>query len=323
MKYKTWAQEEINYLKKNYGKIPTREIMKNLKRSYKSINWKTYKLKLRSNLPNLNLKKLLSSSKKLTIDLAYILGVVLGDGNIYFFNNKKSSQIKLEVCDKDFAYTFKRILERWSGMKTTFHKRTINNKNHRDRYDVRLYSIECGLFLETFINTKINQILIASKKIQSNFLKGLYDSEGSIIIGKKYNRLKFSNTDYNLILLVKKLLENLTIKNIQIFRNYSEVKGNKKCYIVVIQNKGEINKFYNLVGCSIKRKQEIFKRIYDIVTKKKICKFCGKEIKEYLPFNIYHPECSQEAYKEKARECNKVYYKKNRLNPVLEVNNGI
>jgi len=63
--YKKWTQQEINYLKRNYGKILAIEIAKKLRRSETEVRRKAIKLNLKSDLIGFKNKKHSRNTKKL------------------------------------------------------------------------------------------------------------------------------------------------------------------------------------------------------------------------------------------------------------------
>lgn len=67
---KLWTQQEVEYVKENYGKILARKIAKKLKRSYKAIQLEAKKLKLHSFLDHTPESKIKSKETKIKIRLA-------------------------------------------------------------------------------------------------------------------------------------------------------------------------------------------------------------------------------------------------------------
>ncbi len=151
-------------------------------------------------------KRLPESAKKISKELAYILGVCYGDGHI----SVKQRRIILGVTDQEFAEEFKRVLEKWSGFKARLYERKPRKcayiKINKKQYVVYIDSKEVSNFLKKFNSSLFKK---ANKKAKSAFLKGLFDSDGGV--RKSKFGLYFHNTNYGLILLVKELLESVGI----------------------------------------------------------------------------------------------------------------
>lgn len=202
----------------------------------------------------LRTKRLPESAKILNEDLAYILGVAYGDGHI----SVKQRRVILSVTDKDFALKFKETIERWSGFKARFFTRLIKLdeyiKNRKIQYVSYIDSIKASSFLKNF---DLNFLRNSEDKIKSAFVKGFFDSEGTV--SKKQTGLSCSNTNINLIYLIKTLLNSFGIEpkiNIAKTRPIRNHPGNRPIYILHIHKMESILKYYNLIGFNIQRKQE-------------------------------------------------------------------
>lgn len=276
MKIKDYLQEEVNYIKENYGKILVVEIAKKLNRKPEQIRDKASRLGLNSNLPQsketrqkineANTKKINESAYNPSKNLAYILGVLNGDGYITF-KKGKNYFLRLAVKDKDFALNFKRVLENWSGLCIHFYKRKDIYYKQGYYYEIILCSKNAINFLLKYyisINKqsaikKIKDLLFSKKEYQIKFIEGFYDSEGYF----GGNRIGFSNTNYYLILLIKEFLDYLGI-NSKIYKNKSRINKirkrkflSKKSYRLYIQYKQGIVDFFKIIKSSIKRKNPL------------------------------------------------------------------
>ena len=115
-KHRKWTKQEIDYLKENYGKSLVIEICKKIKKSKGAIIQMAKKLKFKSNLPHSleTIKKMKEKkTKKLLIgynlpsnELAYIIGVLNGDGSLGL------RRFSLTTIDYDFLINVKKILEK-------------------------------------------------------------------------------------------------------------------------------------------------------------------------------------------------------------------
>ena len=102
------------------------------------------------------------SAKKLSEELAYILGVIYGDGHVSI----KQRRVILSATDKDFVLNFRDNLEKWSNFKARFYKRDIKTnetiKNRKSQYVSYIDSIEASKFFNDFnlnLIKKFNQEL--------------------------------------------------------------------------------------------------------------------------------------------------------------------
>jgi hypothetical protein len=195
--------------------------------------------------------KLPEHSKSLSSSLAYILGVCLGDAHVSIRSGQKG--IVLRVRDKDFAFNFRNYLKDWSERIPHFH---VDNKNF---YIVRLYSKDIAEFIHSF---DIKDILVASREIKCYFLKGLFDSEGSVGISnldkprKASRHIGFYNSNRNLVYVVSEILKQLNMKHHINTRIHSGFGSNKLQYEIIITGFENILQFKQFVNFSIERKEE-------------------------------------------------------------------
>lgn len=211
--------------------------------------------KLWQNSPNLNLlksrlKEPILISNKFCPELAYILGVMIGDGFLqeYHKKNKHQYYCSLWVRDEEFALKFKKTLEKWSGLSTSifvYHHKTFKQGFG---YKVILHSKIIVKILQKNKKNLKNIILNSSIKNQIAFLEGFYDSEGSVGINPSCRVVRLSNTNRKLLKLSSIILNKLKIKT----HNGSD----KNCKYLLIYGKGNFYKFHKLIHFSIKKKQE-------------------------------------------------------------------
>jgi len=184
-------------------------------------------------------------NKDIDRDLAYILGVLMGDGHL------SQRRTVLSAIDKEFVENFKDSLERWSKYKARFFSRNIKVSGKIKRRKIQwvcyLDSVEIEKFLKSF---NISDLRKPEYKVY--FIRGFFDSEGSF--SKDYELIAY-NKDYGKVKFVNKLLNDLgldnrikkyTVKNIKddsILYYYLKVIGRAR-YL-----------FYQKIGFSIQRKQ--------------------------------------------------------------------
>ena len=78
------------------------------------------------------------------------MGVIYGDGSYNLTENKhgSSGRVYLEVKDQDFALSFKRILEKWSGLKA--------NTNKKDFHKISFHSVDACRIFNEFALERVN-----------------------------------------------------------------------------------------------------------------------------------------------------------------------
>lgn len=219
-------------------------------------------------------RSMLEGSKHLSNELAYIYGVLIGDGCLEA--GKLSNRIYLGVCDKDFAYEFAKVLKKWSGFNPTINKRKANAqprqtkygnwiKARQDQYVVRLGSKQIVEFLLTKVDSKtytwkVPKDILKSKNevIIASFLKGIFDSEGSAIYDTKYNKRRVELTMYGKeVKKLQELLDKIKIKSTVIQRKRKNERG---IFILRILDKKSLTRFNKIIGFTIRRKDILLKK---------------------------------------------------------------
>ena len=185
-------------------------------------------------------------------DLAWLLGVVCGDGCLEKYR-KCHYRISLSTIDKKFAKTFIEKINKVFHLNEKFKNRVVTNNNKSRYYKVQIdgknlynFFMKFGPF-GSFKWRVPNQILNSSLKIKNSFLKGFYDSEGSINSYRK-NYKKIRAVSVNRVGL-KGVLKLLNDNGIEI--NLIEEKN---CYSLNIYREEHINTFNNSVGFSFKNR---------------------------------------------------------------------
>lgn len=207
---------------------------------------------LKINLPKYH--QINKNAKILTGNLAYIVGVIAGDG--YCRKRKTpertSGEIILKVKNLDFAREFEKKLKRWSRIQPKCWKKNEN-------FYVALYSIDA---VDIIQGIKLKELIISNKKAKTNFLRGLYDSEGGVLgvnLGKRRYAsrwIHFSNSNKEMILIVSKLLKDFKINHKIRTRIHSGFGSKKKQYEILIFSLENFKKFYKNIGFSIKYKKD-------------------------------------------------------------------
>ena len=276
---KKWDKKEIDFLKKNYNKLPYQKISEKLKRSTGSIYWKCFELDLKKERWNgenrLNkqkvIKMLLEHKNKLgkspslretpiplrsacqrhfgnlnkakkaagmeireyakqlpkkahqpSKELAYIIGILLGDGSFRYQKSKERTSyvIIYATKDKELMEYFSNKFKKWSNSKPNISiiKGGIkkfpggNISKYQETYNTQIGFRDAWLFLKQFKNSPEYCLKFFSKKEYNWLIKGLWDAEGCIRISNKNIRTDFSNSDEKLLNLYKELLKEFDIR---------------------------------------------------------------------------------------------------------------
>ncbi|AIJ06136.1 hypothetical protein JH146_1294 [Methanocaldococcus bathoardescens] len=171
--------------------------------------------------------------------LAYILGVIEGDGCI------SKNRIKLYVTDKDFADEFERHLKiiGFDNIKRCI----IKKPGRKEAYEVYVFSAPFCEWYRKLEKYKDYEKMFNSEKLMGLFLRGVFDSEGSVS-----SSIRMTNTNKDLIDLCCKFLDKLKIE----FSIYHEKRENyKDSWTIRIKKKSLID-FKDKIRFNIKRKQE-------------------------------------------------------------------
>lgn len=212
--------------------------------------------------PKGNRNTILPFSNFLSEDKAYILGVLCGDGYLKIDNVKNIYLIGLDVCDEDFADNFKSRIKEVYGLNTSKLVRqrmeTNYSKTPKPIYSTYICSKSLIHDLLTYspsFKSKLWQVPIqiinSNLNIKSSFLKGLFDSEGSIRLRNKGNaQLGICSGNVNSLLVVNNLLKNDFCINMKVY-----IRKDGMC-ILETWNYKDIKNFEEKIGFSIKRKND-------------------------------------------------------------------
>lgn len=144
--------------------------------------------------------------------LAYMLGVLLGDGYSHH-DNKFNWHFGLRVDDKEFAEAFadaffKIGLRRWPKV----HEHLISTEFKPEKHNVYACKVGCNKMGEWYSQLsykKIEDLLGDDENIIFSFLRGYFDSEGSIHQDGQTGvvNVSFANTNDELSFFVSHLLK--------------------------------------------------------------------------------------------------------------------
>lgn len=219
------------------------------------------------------IKHILESSKELTKEKAYILGVLCGDGYI-----STDYRIGLEVCDREFADYFQNCLEIVYGLKcsTGIRKRKCNSftNNPKDQYIVSLCSKlvieDLQKYMKSFKSKDWivpEQIKNTTKEIISEFIKGIADSEAHVRLRKGQSEITITSINYQALKDLQELL-----KEIYGIKSYPR-RRKSIIFDLRISNYDSLFKYYNEIGFIIKRKQDNLERMFETYKRKGINRY--------------------------------------------------
>jgi len=193
-------------------------------------------------------------------ELAYVIGVSLGDASTSSSPSNYNHKIKLRVIDEEFAQEFARclgVLLRRKPPRVKWHEKTHS-------WHAELSSLLLMRFLRQELKELIPTILHCDD-CKAAFLRGFFDSEGSM----HDSSLTASNEDLELLKLVCELLHSLGIETTG---THLATKGGRT---VVIKGKfyrqnedlfylrvraRSLAQFQEVVGFAIQRKSDALSR---------------------------------------------------------------
>lgn len=187
-----------------------------------------------------------------TRELAYVIGVVLGDGwlNLDGYNHR----VGLSVKDLEFAEEFDCCVSKVLGC-----KQHIISRRKDSRWMVRVGSVLLYNFLNRPLD-KLKNYVGHCRNCAGAFLKGFFDSEGSI----HERNLFVYNTDVQLLKYVQHLLTEFfrietTGPRVNTRADRELIKGmhyhKLDCYYVRVRARS-LETFYSHIGFTIKRKMD-------------------------------------------------------------------
>jgi intein-encoded DNA endonuclease-like protein len=193
-------------------------------------------------------------------DLAYILGVLAGDGYLDYNNKIRAYCIGLSAIDEEFVEEFKKTLFNVFKIKSSDEFRKSRKEKWNAQYVTRLCSKEACDFINSVgefkkYNWMIPEIIKnANTKTKCAFIKGFFDSEGEI--DKRTGRVGATSMNLEGLKEIGDLLNGLSIRNTIIKVKDNRLNTHQK-YRIRIHDKNSIGLFAFLIGFTIARKQKI------------------------------------------------------------------
>ena len=206
-------------------------------------------------------------------DMAYLIGVIIGDGHIS--NNTKSKtdlskdyQINIELTNYDYLKEVELLFKKFVKTKSATHP-LKKREGKKQSWVFRVRNKELYLYLTKIIGipcgSKSGRLFIpenimkGNDAIKKNFISGFFDTDG----GKRGNALGFSMKSEQLQKDISSLLKELKIrhynerwfnKKYQLY--YYGIKLSKKftkmfLYEVPLRNKSKFNEILNLFNADV------------------------------------------------------------------------
>ena len=185
---------------------------------------------------------------KLSVQLAYITGIALGDGNLSRPNGRAT---RLRVsCDNKYSQPITEIKNALTIVFPTNKVATVIRKGSNCT-DVSVYSNQLNTIIPWAVGagTKIEQSAHVPKWILDDpefskaCLKGLLQTDGSIYFDRKYIMVNFTNLIKPLIDDVYKMIETLEFKP-KLYQT-TQKNGNIKYVVSVSKN---VQRFIDVIG---------------------------------------------------------------------------
>lgn len=207
---------------------------------------------------------------KINDDIALLFGYLIGDGCL-----TRDDKILFSNIDTDIINNYTRIIESYFGLKTN---KVKDNKSDYVIYSkyLRKYLELQGLDYNTSHYKEVPQcILSRSKSINSNFLKGLFDTDGTV----ESNRVSFTTASEKLSKQVQFMLLNFGI----ISSRRLNVNKNEQSHWTVSITGANINMFAEEVGFTSQRKSQKLTSILNIErnTNKDIIPFQNERVSRF------------------------------------------
>jgi intein-encoded DNA endonuclease-like protein len=175
----------------------------------------------------------------------YIAGVMVGDGCAY---RSTAYFIRLDVMDKDFAEEFQKqikILEPNCSpcLYQTKRGSWISAAGYKSLFFAYKY-----LDIKPIINE-------ATSKEKASFVKGFFDSEGTVY-SKDPRAIYAYNTNFELLTQVQKLLSDIGIEShFHVYKKLKAIHYKRQAFLGIYGQKN-LRSYLDLIGFSIQRKQE-------------------------------------------------------------------
>lgn len=195
-----------------------------------------------------------------TPSLAYILGVLYGDGSVTRYplqNGGFAYTFRLKVTDKEFIDSFKSSLGRIGLHSSRVYIERRDPKKWSDMYYVKAYSKP---FYRWFKGLSWDQLykFLQTTEMKREFIRGFYESEGHVSRShpKRKNdkcwRVGITNTNFELITLIQRILNDL---GFFFFAHKGKMRlPRRQKYELRLYKREDVKRFLTEIGSCIPRK---------------------------------------------------------------------
>jgi intein-encoded DNA endonuclease-like protein len=245
--------------------LSSNKIVEKVRQKYGvQISKTTIKNWLRGKHNPLHDRRIRSLELKPSPELAYVIGVVLGDA---FTSAKRYIRkgimytIALKAKDKEFVEEFARCI----AIVLNRPPNKIRYERSTGQYIVEAKSKPLYELLRKSANLKkLRKYIEHCKKCMAAFLRGFFDSEGSV---SKYGYITLCNSNYGLLKYVQRLLKRFGIESTGPWprkvkgkpmhdpRTGKQYPRNTDCYEIYIRASSNAD-FYRCIGFTIQRKRK-------------------------------------------------------------------
>jgi intein-encoded DNA endonuclease-like protein len=249
-----WTRDELDFLRSYYGIIHASDVAAKLGRTENAIIRMSSKIKVKG------FRKRVRHYPP-SPELAYIIGVVKGDGYIYVNKHKSGNGYAIGLRAKDFEFVseFRDNVVRLLGRYLKIY-RVKNFGYGKDPGSIFVIHF-CDKSLFMVLKKPIAKLEKYIMAYPERFLRGFFDAEGFARTRREGTRrtvrfeVGLSNTDIRLLDFVRKLLVKLKIYPAP--RTYRKPPhlGKLPCYEIKIYRKDSVRRFMSLIGSSIPRKR--------------------------------------------------------------------
>ncbi len=249
-----WNKADVEFLGKNFNALSRKILCKQLKRSWQAIHIKAKRIKLNRDQNSMYYVNTDYFEKINIPEKAYILGLLWSDGFI------TSGYFGISLVDLDVLLWIRQELE-YEGRVMIG---TLAKKNRKTLYVLRIGNAKMIQDLRILGMMENKSWIIKfpklSKALQSSFICGLFDGDGSIhvpTIDKKWKctrRITFSGNQYVVATLKRILIQNGFSKTkIKIEKNGTNVLQYVTKHVELFWNK-----YYSKSPYRMKRKERKF-----------------------------------------------------------------
>lgn len=192
--------------------------------------------------------------------LFYILGVLKGDGfiSVTTVNNCTQYKIGLSVCDKSFVEEFVNAL-REIGLSHS--GRIFGYSQAANRSKVYKTHAECKIFVDWYKKVDLSWIKNNTTKPEHkiSFIKGIYESEGSLLNNNGYRCIEIVNTNHSLMQLTKQFMEDFCHPTLRAAKRKKTKnrRNHKTVYKIGLYRDKQVKRMIELMEPCIERKRRL------------------------------------------------------------------